>query len=90
LDELAQADKTIQTSEDKERKGRHTRVKLVATGVVVFASLPLFLLIGTLLNLSSTGFQILKVGDFFQYAAVFLTLFLGLITLVWKYDSIIQ
>lgn len=66
---------------------RRNYAKLIMSALLTFAAVPLFLLVGSRSGLFNYSFEMVKLSDFFQYVAVFVTVSIALLTLIWQYDS---
>jgi len=61
--------------------------KLIISAVLSFVAALLFPLLGNRSGVFRISFEMLRLSDFFQYVAVFIPVFVALVTLIWQYDK---
>lgn len=67
---------------------KRNQLKIVAVSTFVLFSIPLFVSLGSLFGV--VKFSLQPGENFWEYIAVFITIFLGVLTLIWNYDDFLH
>jgi hypothetical protein len=81
-------ERTIVRKLSKRLESEHNvRQRIVWTAITTIASMLLLVGVGATLGVAKVRYDVTDVQDYLTYLGVFLTVFLALITVIWKYDN---